>query len=95
MKFKNTKIISTIGPSSNHPNIIARLIRKGMNVARINMAHTFDDAEVKKVIKMIRSEAKKVDKCIGIMMDIAGPKIRVDFSNTGKEELQINRNHIY
>ena len=95
MKFKNTKIISTIGPSSNHPNIIGRLIKKGMDVARINMAHTFDDSEVRKLIKMIRSESKKADKCIGIMMDIAGPKIRVDFSNTGKDELKITRNHIY
>ena len=50
---KKTKIISTIGPSSNHPNIISRLIKKGMDVARINMAHTSDEKSFKKLINMI------------------------------------------
>ncbi len=95
MKTKKTKIISTIGPSSNHPNIISRLIKKGMDLARINMAHTSDEKKIKKLIDMIRKESKKLDKHVGILMDIAGPKIRVDFSNTGKEELQITKNHIY
>ena len=43
--FKKTKIIATIGPSSNHSSIIAQLIRKGMNVARINMAHQYDEQQ--------------------------------------------------
>ena len=95
MRTKKAKIISTIGPSSNHPNIISRLIKIGMDVARINMAHTFEENSLKKLINMIRKESKKLDKHVGILMDIAGPKIRVDFSNTGKEELQITKNHIY
>ena len=95
MITKKTKIISTIGPSSNHSNIISRLIKKGMNVARINMAHISNENEVKELINMIRSESVKSGKHIGVLMDIAGPKIRVDFFNTGKEELQIVKNHIY
>ena len=45
--FKKTKIIATIGPSSNHPHIISRLIKKGMNVARLNMAHENDVKKIK------------------------------------------------
>ena len=44
--LKKTKIIATIWPSSNHPNIISRLIRKGMDVARINMAHNNNEKEI-------------------------------------------------
>ena len=95
MKTKKTKIISTIGPSSNHPNIISRLINKGMDVARINMAHTFNEEDLKSIIQMVRTEAKKADRSIAIMMDIAGPKIRVDFTNTGQDKLSITKNHIY
>ena len=86
---KKTKIIATIGPSSNHSSVIAQLIRKGMNVARINMAHQFDDKKLKKLIKDIRLQSKKFNKYIGILMDIAGPKIRVDLSNIGNEEIEI------
>ena len=93
--FKKTKIIATIGPSSNHSSIIAQLIRKGMNVARINMAHQYDEQQLKKIIDDIRSQSKKFKKYIGILMDIAGPKIRVDLSNIGDEEIEIIKNHVY
>ena len=46
MKIKKTKIISTIGPSCNNPNIISSLIKKGMDVARLNMAHTHKEKAV-------------------------------------------------
>ena len=95
MNNKKTKIIATIGPSSDHPNIISRLIRKGMDVARINMAHMFIEKDLKSIISMIRSESKKANKHIAIMMDIAGPKIRVDFENTGNTKLSVTKNHIY
>ena len=93
--LKKTKIIATIGPSSDHLNIITRLIRKGMDVARINMAHHRDEKTLKKLIADIRTASNKTDKHIGILMDIAGPKIRVDFSNTGNDRLQITKRHIY
>ena len=95
MKTKKTKIIATIGPSSDHPHIISKLIRKGMDVARINMAHMFKEKDLKKIVSIIRNEAKKANKHIAIMMDIAGPKIRVDFENTGSDSLSIVKNHIY
>ena len=44
--FNKTKIIATIGPSTNHPHLINRLIKNGMNVARLNMAHKSTDNDV-------------------------------------------------
>ena len=93
--FKKTKIIATIGPSSDHPHIISRLIKKGMNVARINMAHQYEPDKLKSLVKNIRSEAKKSDKHVGILMDIAGPKIRVDLTNIGDEQIEIIKGHVY
>ena len=93
--FNKTKIIATIGPSSNHSHIISKLIKKGMNVARINMAHKSTDEDVEGIVNIIRDEAKKVNKHIGILMDIAGPKIRVDLSNMNNGEISITKNHIY
>ena len=93
--FNKTKIIATIGPSSNHPHIISKLIKKGMNVARINMAHKSTDEDVEGIVNIIRDEAKKVNKHIGVLMDIAGPKIRVDLSNMNNREVSITKNHIY
>jgi len=95
MKIKKTKIISTIGPSSNSPNIISSLIKQGMDVSRLNMAHIHREKDIKSIIDIIRSEAKKADRNIAIMMDISGPKIRVNFKNKGNSKLSIIKNHTY
>ena len=95
MKIKKTKIISTIGPSCNSPNIISSLIKKGMDVARLNMAHIHKEKDLKSIIDVIRSESKKSGRNIAIMMDIAGPKIRVNFNNKDNSKLSVIKNYIY
>ena len=93
--LNKTKIIATIGPSTNHSYLISKMIKNGMNVARLNMAHQRSAEETEKLVKMIRVEAKKNDRHVAIIMDIAGPKIRVDLSNIGDEEIKINKDHVY
>jgi pyruvate kinase len=95
MKIKKTKIISTIGPSSDSSKVISQLIKKGMDVARINMAHTNKENDIKSLVSKIRYEAKKLGKNIAIMMDIAGPKIRVNLIKKDIDILVIVKNHIY
>ena len=48
-----------------------------------------------KLIKTIRSEAEKLNKYVGILMDLAGPKIRVDLTNIGDGSLEIKKNYVY
>ena len=74
--MRRTKIIATIGPSTNTRKGISQLIRSGMNIARINMAHITDYSELERTITNIRAESKKQKKFIGILIDIAGPKVR-------------------
>jgi len=93
--IKKTKIISTIGPSSNHPHIISRMIKKGMNVARLNMAHLYKEEDVKNIIEIIREESSKLNKFTGILMDISGPKIRTDLTSLNENEINIIKGHIY
>jgi len=73
---KRTKIIATIGPSSSSPAIIAKLIRAGMDAARVNFSHG-DWNDHTRLIRLIRQEAEKSGKQIAIIQDLQGPKLRV------------------
>ena len=76
MLHKNTKIVCTLGPASNNPKILEKMIRAGMNVARLNFSHgTYD--EYAKMITMIRAVSKKLKTPIAILQDLQGPKIRI------------------
>ncbi|MCF8067984.1 MAG: pyruvate kinase [Desulfobacterales bacterium] len=71
-----TKIVCTIGPSSDHPDIIEALIKYGMDVARLNFSHGTHE-EHKKKIEIIRSVSDNLGKPVAILQDLCGPKIRV------------------
>jgi pyruvate kinase len=71
-----TKIVATIGPASDMPQILERLIRAGLNVARLNFSHG-DLAEHAERIKRIRAAAKTVGRRVSIMADLPGPKMRI------------------
>lgn len=73
---KRTKIVATIGPSSWDEETLRKIIRSGMDVARINFSHG-DHERHSQSIDLIREVAKQEDRVIAIMADIQGPKIRV------------------
>jgi pyruvate kinase len=71
-----TKIVCTIGPASRSKAVVEKMIRNGMNVARLNLSHGTHD-EHRADIKIIRSAAERLKRDITIMMDLPGPKIRI------------------
>jgi len=71
-----TKIVCTIGPASRHPKILERMIRAGMNVARLNMAHG-DTAYHEETIRQVRAAAAATGRRIAILADLPGPKMRL------------------
>lgn len=77
MLSRRAKIVATLGPSSNTVEKIAKLIHAGLNVARVNMSHGTHEAHAE-VIKNIREASKITGREVAIMMDLQGPKIRVD-----------------
>jgi pyruvate kinase len=73
---KRTKIIATIGPSSSSSTVIAKLIRAGMDAARLNFSHGERQDHINRV-RLIRREAAKAGRQIAIIQDLQGPKLRV------------------
>ncbi len=74
--MRKTKILITVGPSCNTPEMIEKLIISGVNVFRLNFSHS-NHTEHKKTLNMIRVVSKKLSKSIGVLQDISGPKIRI------------------
>jgi pyruvate kinase len=71
-----TKIVCTIGPASRSPEILADLIRAGMNVARLNFSHG-SHSEHGEVIRHLRRLADELSRPVAVLQDLGGPKIRV------------------
>jgi pyruvate kinase len=78
-----TKIVATVGPASNGPEILADLIRTGVDVFRVNTAHG-DRAEHQRRVRDIRTAANAVGQQVAILVDLAGPKMRLGELPNGK-----------
>ncbi|KAJ7222880.1 hypothetical protein O6H91_Y465500 [Diphasiastrum complanatum] len=73
---RKTKIVCTIGPSTNTQEMIWKLAEAGMNVARLNMSHG-DHASHKKVIDLVKEyNEQAIDHAIAVMLDTKGPEVR-------------------
>jgi len=83
-----TKIVATIGPASQAPEILAPMIRAGMNVARLNFSHG-EFAGHRQVIENIRAASTQVGRRVAIMADLPGPKMRI--GNLGVEKIELKR----
>jgi pyruvate kinase len=71
-----TKIVATIGPASDTPEMLERLIRAGLNIARLNFSHG-DFTEHADQITRIRAAEHAVGRPVTIMADLPGPKMRL------------------
>ncbi len=77
--MKLTKIVATIGPSSESPEIIEKLILAGVNVFRFNFKHNVPSWHEEKM-KLVRSIASKLKRHVGVLIDLQGPEIRIKLS---------------
>ena len=87
---KKTKIVATLGPSSAEVSMIERMLKEGLNVARINMSHG-DHVSHAGVIKNARTASKRTKLPLAILQDLAGPKIRIGDFDT-EEVTLVNGN---
>ncbi len=87
IRGQRTKIVCTIGPASQSPDVLGKLIRSGMDVARLNCSHgTSKDRE--NVLRNIRRLSKKEGRRVGILLDLQGPKLRL---GEIPEDIHVNR----
>lgn len=73
--YRHTKIIATLGPATQSDQCLAKLIRQGVDVFRLNMAHG-SDWWAADIIARIRNVSESVGRQVAVMMDIKGPEIR-------------------
>ena len=73
--MRKTKIIVTLGPATESPEMLGKLLDAGMNVARLNMSHA-QHQWVRDVVKRLRAAAAERGRTIGILLDTQGPAIR-------------------
>lgn len=73
--MRRTKIVATLGPATDSPETIGKLIDAGMNIARLNMSHSSHDW-VRRVVRDLRAAAAARGVAVAIMMDTQGPAIR-------------------
>ena len=75
-RARRTKILATLGPASESPEMIAKLFEAGADVFRLNMSH-LPRERLKERVEMIRSVEAKFKRPIAILADLQGPKLRV------------------
>lgn len=73
--MRKTKIIATLGPATESPEMLGRLIDAGLNIFRLNMSHATHEW-TRRVVRDIRAAAAERHRSIGILMDTQGPAIR-------------------
>jgi len=82
--MRRTKVIATIGPASERPEVLAALIDRGMNVARLNSSHA-DIPELSARLRTVRETSARAGQHVAVLLDLAGPKLRVGEVATGTE----------
>lgn len=85
--LRRTKIIATLGPATDDPEVMFNIIQAGVNVVRLNFSHGSHE-EHQRRIELVREAAKKCDRIVGILADMQGPKIRVANFKNDKVELE-------
>ncbi|MCB1786517.1 MAG: pyruvate kinase [Gammaproteobacteria bacterium] len=83
-----TKLVCTIGPASDDPDVLVRMLEAGMDVARLNFSHGDFDGHAQTIARL-RDAAQRCGRRLAIMADLPGPKIRIGELATDKVELTI------
>jgi len=92
LSAKKTKIVCTIGPATKSRETLEQMIRKGMNVARLNFSHgDFDDH--RGLIANIRAAAIAVGQRVAVLADLPGPKMRI--GRLARETVELKRDRVF
>jgi pyruvate kinase len=87
-----TKIVCTIGPASESPQVMEQMLLAGMNVARLNFSHG-DFESHKRAIDNLRAASRATERQLAIMADLSGPKMRI--GKLRKEPVELEAGEIF
>ena len=88
MTIRRTKIVATLGPASNSPEVIEALILAGLDVARLNFSHGTPDEHIARA-RLIREIAARHGRHVALLGDLQGPKIRIAKFTDKRIELKV------
>ena len=85
--LRRTKIVATVGPATDDLAVMTGMFRNGVDVVRLNASHgTVEDR--RRRLGMVREAARVADRCVGILLDLGGPKIRIEGFREGRVMLK-------
>ena len=87
MAVRKTKIVCTLGPATDDPKIMERLMRSGMNVARLNFSHGTHEEQQRR-IDGLKAAREKLNLPVALMLDTKGPEIRIGDMKDGGVQLK-------
>jgi pyruvate kinase len=85
--LRRTKIVVTLGPATDDPAVFDRMVEEGADVARINASHGTQADHLRR-LEQVRAAARRADRSIGVLMDLGGPKIRIEGFRDGPVRLE-------
>jgi pyruvate kinase len=85
--LRRTKIVVTLGPATDDPAVFDRMVAEGVDVARINASHGTQADHLRRLTQ-VRTAARRADRSIGVLMDLGGPKIRIEGFRDGPVRLE-------
>jgi len=85
--IRQTKIVATVGPASDEPDVLRQMLRSGVDVVRLNFSHASHDY-ARTMVRRTRSIAEEINRPVAILQDLCGPKIRVGQLYRGHVELE-------
>ncbi len=85
--LRRTKILATLGPATDAPGVLDALLAAGVDVVRLNFSHGDPSAQVARA-EALREAARRVGREVGILVDLPGPKIRIERFAEGRVQLR-------
>ena len=84
--YRRTKILATLGPATDDPKVLDKIIESGVDVVRINFAHGTSEEHLARAEKM-RSRARAFGRQVGVIVDLQGPQINIKRFRDGRIHL--------
>jgi len=83
---RRTKIVATAGPATDEPGVLLDMIHAGVNVVRLNASHGTRD-DLARRLKLVREATDRAGVSVGVLLDLGGPKIRIEGFQGGRVQL--------
>jgi len=83
MQIRKTKIVCTLGPSTDKEGILSELIKEGMDVARFNFSHGSHEEQLERLLKL-KALREEHNRPVAALLDTKGPEIRIKDFKDGK-----------